>query len=121
MNRELSGFENPEDQIKWLRFPLYLIGAVVMSQLIMYLDDALLMAYVFCPYISVQMWASDSKIKWSNNKRNFFVYVFTSVIFLFLATLFVLEVLSFEKSATHSVDNYLLNTAVELIADQNKT
>jgi hypothetical protein len=96
------------------------MGAVLMSQVVMYLDDALILAYVFCPHASIHMWAFESEIKWRNNKRHFMVYVLSNIVFILFATLFVLEVLSFEKTGVHSIDYSLLNAAVEFIAAQNK-
>jgi hypothetical protein len=116
----MSSFEILESHIKWKTLPFYLIGAAFLSQVIMFLDGALFIAYVFSPYICIHTWAYNSKIKWSNNKRHFLLYASTVLAFLLLAVLFVLEVILFELNGTHSIDNTLLNTAVEFVAVQNR-
>lgn len=120
INTNTTSFESSKSHINWLKLPFYLMAAILISQLIMYLDDALIAAYVLCPYIIIQMWASDSKIKWNNNKRHFLTYISTILIIMLSLSLFVLEVLYFEENSAHSINNHLLNNAVEFIANQNK-
>jgi hypothetical protein len=81
----------------WSKSLAYCVVAVVLSQIIMYLDHARGAAYIFTPLILLNMWRTSANINWKSSKSLTLVCLAFGVFWAVLGELTLLQIISIEN------------------------
>ncbi len=77
-----------------IKTALYVLAAIGLSQLVMYLDQARIMAYVYIPIILFNMWCKDAGITWKASRKQCVISMVISLVWGVAVTLIILMVIA---------------------------